>query len=546
MKKIYLPILVGFCIALGIVIGVVFTENSYKNFLGQISLSTLQNTNLSKTDVIFKLIDEQYVDSIDTQKIEESIIPEIFKHLDPHSSYIPSKDIEEVNADLSGSFSGIGVQFNLQNDTIYIVDVIRGGPSERAGLVAGDRIVEVNDTIFVGKEINNEKIVKKLRGPKNTKVKIGVKRRGTKEILHYTIVRDDIPVKSVESAYMIAPNIGYIYVSKFGATTYNEFLTSIAMLKKQGASKFIIDLRGNSGGYLDAATRMINEFLYQGQLIVYTQGNPNFYPRSDIYAIGTGSCKSNDIAVLVDEFSGSASEIFAGAIQDNDRGIIIGRRTFGKGLVQQQIPLEDNSALRLTVARYYTPSGRCIQKPYELGKIDEYEKDILNRYEHGEFYSQDSIKQDTIAYKTLNGRTVYSGGGIMPDIFVPSDTSDISPFFTKLFNSGTMYKFALRYTENNRETLKKQGNWMQLSAYLDTQNILKQTLDFAEKQNIIGSERDKKISNNRIKKQVYAYIVRDVLGDDGFYPILNKDDKCVQIAIEKIQNQDELNRILNR
>ena len=546
MKKIYLPILVGFCIALGIVIGVVFTENSYKNFLGQISLSTLQNTKLSKTDVIFKLIDEQYVDSIDTQKIEESIIPEIFKHLDPHSSYIPAKDIEEVNADLSGSFSGIGVQFNLQNDTIYIVDVIRGGPSERAGLVAGDRIVEVNDTIFVGKEINNEKIVKKLRGPKNTKVKIGVKRRGTKEILHYTIVRDDIPVKSVESAYMIAPNIGYIYVSKFGATTYNEFLTSIAMLKKQGANKFIIDLRGNSGGYLDAATRMINEFLYQGQLIVYTQGNPNFYPRSDIYAIGTGSCKSNEIAVLVDEFSGSASEIFAGAIQDNDRGIIIGRRTFGKGLVQQQIPLEDNSALRLTVARYYTPSGRCIQKPYELGKIDEYEKDILNRYEHGEFYSQDSIKQDTIAYKTLNGRTVYSGGGIMPDIFVPSDTSDISPFFTKLFNSGAMYKFALRYTESNRETLKKQGNWMQLSAYLDTQNILNKMFDFAEKQNIIGSERDKNVSRNRIKKQVYAYIVRDVFGDDGFYPILNKDDKCVQIAIEKIQNQDELNRILNR
>ena len=546
MKKIYLPILVGFCIALGIVIGVVFTENSYKNFLGQISLSTLQNTNLSKTDIIFKLIDEQYVDSIDTQKIEESIIPEIFKHLDPHSSYIPAKDIEEVNADLSGSFSGIGVQFNLQNDTIYIVDVIRGGPSERAGLVAGDRIVEVNDTIFVGKEINNEKIVKKLRGPKNTKVKIGVKRRGTKEILHYTIVRDDIPVKSVESAYMIASNIGYIYVSKFGATTYNEFLTSIAMLKKQGANKFIIDLRGNSGGYLDAATRMINEFLYQGQLIVYTQGNPNFYPRSDIYAIGTGSCKSNDIAVLVDEFSGSASEIFAGAIQDNDRGIIIGRRTFGKGLVQQQIPLEDNSALRLTVARYYTPSGRCIQKPYELGKIDEYEKDILNRYEHGEFYSQDSIKQDTIAYKTLNGRTVYSGGGIMPDIFVPSDTSDISPFFTKLFNSGAMYKFALRYTESNRETLKKQGNWMQLSAYLDTQNILNKMFDFAEKQNIIGSERDKNVSRNRIKKQVYAYIVRDVFGDDGFYPILNKDDKCVQIAIEKIQNQEELNRILNR
>lgn len=543
MKKLYLPILVGICIAIGIVIGVFFTENTYKQSPIQLQQTVLP---LSKTGFIFELIKEQYVDSVDTEKIEESVIPEIFKHLDPHSSYIPAKDIEEVNADLNGSFSGIGVQFNLQNDTIYVVDVIRGGPSERAGLVAGDRIVEVNDTAFVGKEINNEKTIKKLRGPKNTKVKVGVKRRGTKEILHYTIVRDDIPVKSVESAYMITSNIGYIYVSQFGATTYNEFITAIAMLKKQGASKFIVDLRGNSGGYLDAATRMINEFLYQGQLIVFTQGNPNFYPRNDIYAIGTGSCKANDIAVLVDEFSGSASEIFAGAIQDNDRGIIVGRRTFGKGLVQQQIPLKDNSAVRLTVARYYTPSGRCIQKPYELGKIDEYEKDILNRYEHGEFYSQDSIKQDTIAYKTLNGRIVYSGGGIMPDIFVPSDTSDITPFFTKLFNKGTMYKFALNYTENNRETLKKQGDWKQLSNYLDTQNILAQMIAFAEKQNIKGSEHDKNISKNRIKKQIYAYIVRDVLGDDGFYPILNKDDKCVQIAIEKIQNQDELNRILNR
>lgn len=544
MKKVYIPILVGISIAIGIAIGVFFTKNNYKHLVENINW--LPTHQLSKTDLVFDLIDKQYVDSIDIKKIEEEIIPEIIKHLDPHSSYIPAKDIEEVNADLNGSFSGIGVQFNIQNDTIYIVDVIRGGPSERAGLVAGDRIVEVNDTAFVGKEINNEKTMKKLRGPKNTKVTVGVKRRGTKEILRYTIVRDDIPVKSVESAYMITSNIGYIYVSRFGATTYNEFLTAIAKLKQQGAAKFIVDLRGNSGGYLDAATRMINEFLYQGQLIVFTQGNPTFYPRSDVYAIGTGSCKANDIAVLVDEFSGSASEIFAGAIQDNDRGIIVGRRTFGKGLVQQQIPLNDNSAIRLTIARYYTPSGRCIQKPYELGKIDEYEKDIINRYEHGEFYSQDSIKQDTLAYTTLNGRIVYGGGGIMPDIFVPTDTTDITPFFTKLFNSGTMYKFALRYTENNRETLKKQGNWKALSDYLDTQNIFEQFIVFAERQNIKGSPYDSRISKKRIVKQLYAYIVRDVLGDDGFYPILNNDDKCVQTAIETLQTPAELNRILKR
>ena len=371
-------------------------------------------------------------------------------------------------------------------------------------------------------------------------------RRNTSELLHFDITRGDIPVHSVDVAYMVTPTTGYIAVNKFGANTYNEFLTAIAKLKQQGAAKFIVDLRGNSGGYLDAATRMINEFLYQGQLIVFTQGNPTFYPRSDVYAIGTGSCKANEIAVLVDEFSGSASEIFAGAIQDNDRGIIVGRRTFGKGLVQQQIPLNDNSAIRLTIARYYTPSGRCIQKPYELGKIDEYEKDIINRYEHGEFYSQDSIKQDTLAYTTLNGRIVYGGGGIMPDIFVPTDTTDITPFFTKLFNSGTMYKFALRYTENNRETLKKQGNWKTLSDYLDTQNIFEQFIAFAEKQNIKGSPYDSRTSKKRIVKQLYAYIARDVLGDDGFYPILNNDDKCVQIAIETLQSPAELNRILKR
>lgn len=500
----------------------------------------------SKIGAILDMIATQYVDTIDVASIEEKIIPDLFKHLDPHSSYIPAKDIEEVNADLNGSFSGIGVQFNIQNDTIYVVDVIRGGPSEKAGLLAGDRIIEVNDTAFVGKEVTNEKTIKKLRGPKNTQVKLGIHRRSSHETLYFTVTRDDIPVKSVESAYMITPNIGYIYVSRFGATTYNEFITSIALLKKKGASKFIVDLRGNSGGYLDAATNMLNEFLYQGQLIVYTQGNPSYYPRNDIYANGAGSCKANDLAVLVDEFSGSASEIFAGAIQDNDRGIVVGRRTFGKGLVQQQLSLADNSAVRLTIARYYTPSGRCIQKPYELGKIEEYEEDIIKRYSHGEFYSQDSIKQDTIAFRTLNGRLVYSGGGIMPDIFVPSDTSDVTPFFTQLFNLGTMYKFALQYTENNRTTLKQQGDWQELKAYLEAQDLYPQFLAFAKQKGHKYSEREANISKKRILKQLRIYIVRDVLGDEGFYPMLNLDDKCVNTAIEKLQSPSELNSILQR
>ena len=542
MKSKYVPLIIAVALSVGVYVGFFFAQRQQSGVI-DIFDSSSDNFLQSKTSALLNMIESQYVDTVDLAQIEEKILPEVIKMLDPHSSYISAKDIEEVNSDLSGSFSGIGVQFNLQNDTIYVVDVIRGGPSEKAGLLAGDRIVEVNDTVFVGKEINNEKVIKKLRGKKHTNVKLGIKRRNTKELLYYNVVRDDIPVHSVEVAYMITPQIGYILVSKFGAKTYSEFLTAIAKLKNQGASEFIVDLRGNSGGYLDAAINMINEFLVRGQLIVYTEGKS--YPRSEAIANGVGSCKTDPMVVLIDEFSGSASEIFAGAIQDNDRGLIIGRRSFGKGLVQQQIPFSDNSAVRLTVARYYTPSGRCIQKPYEMGNSEDYEKEILNRYEHGEFYSQDSIKQqDSVRYKTLNGRIVYGGGGIMPDVFVPSDTSDITPFFTKLVNHGVIYKFALNYSDENRALLKSKKDWEALEYFLDEKNLIAELVQFAQKREIVANSAELKKSERLIKRQLYAYIARNTFGEEDFYRVLNRTDVCVQTAISRLNDKEKYYKTL--
>lgn len=542
MKSKYVPLIIAVALSVGVYVGFFFAQRQQSGVI-DIFDSSSDNFLQSKTSALLNMIESQYVDTVDLAQIEEKILPEVIKMLDPHSSYISAKDIEEVNSDLSGSFSGIGVQFNLQNDTVYVVDVIRGGPSEKAGLLAGDRIVEVNDTVFVGKEINNEKVIKKLRGKKHTNVKLGIKRRNTKELLYYNVVRDDIPVHSVEVAYMITPQIGYILVSKFGAKTYSEFLTAIAKLKNQGASEFIVDLRGNSGGYLDAAINMINEFLVRGQLIVYTEGKS--YPRSEAIANGAGSCKTDPMVVLIDEFSGSASEIFAGAIQDNDRGLIIGRRSFGKGLVQQQIPFPDNSAVRLTVARYYTPSGRCIQKPYEMGNSEDYEKEILNRYEHGEFYSQDSIKQqDSVRYKTLNGRIVYGGGGIMPDVFVPTDTSDITPFFTKLVNHGVIYKFALNYSDENRALLKSKKDWEDLEYFLDEKNLIAELVQFAQKREIVANSAELKKSERLIKRQLYAYIARNTFGEEDFYRVLNRTDVCVQTAIRRLNDKEKYYKTL--
>ncbi len=531
MKKAILPLIGAALLVAGIIIGNIIAVLSRPASAGLQSQMMMPGNKLTE---LVNLIDVAYVDTVDTDSIVEDLMPDVIEQLDPHSSYIPAKDLQAVNEELDGSFSGIGVQFNIQNDTIYVVDVISGGPSERAGMLAGDRIVEVNDTAFVGKDVNIEKVFRKLRGKKGTTVKLGVVRRTSPEMLSFTITRDDVPVNSVDVAYMVTPDIGYVSINKFAATTYEEFRTAVATVMRQGATKLIVDLRGNSGGYLDAAVNMLNEFLSRNDLIVYLQGKSQ--PYSESRANGVGAFQDMELAVLIDEFSGSASEIFAGAIQDNDRGLIIGRRSFGKGLVQRQFPLGDGSEVRLTVARYYTPSGRCIQKPYTLGGSTDYMEDIERRFLHGEFYSADSIHfPDSLKYKTVGGRIVYGGGGIMPDVFVPRDTTGFSTYYYAMLNKGIPYRFALNYTDANREQLKEYRDWKSLDAYLESCNLYPQLVRFAEKEGVKAKGDEARVSRLLLKNNVHAYIVRNILGDNGFFPLWNRDDVTIQRTVQLLE-----------
>lgn len=535
-KNLILVLIVFLSVVLGLLLGNLLARRAeIRGPQGDFSFLSREFSN-NKLDEVLSLIDQQYVDSIDVNELTEEMMVDLIAKLDPHSVYIPAADLENVNSELEGSFSGIGVQFNIQNDTITIVSVISGGPSEKVGLLAGDRIVEVNDTAFTGKKVTNEKVMKKLRGKANTKVKLGIRRHGTAEKLTYTVTRGEIPVNSVDVSYIIAPQTGFIKVSKFAATTYSEFLNAIADLRAKGARKYIIDLRENSGGFMDQAINMVNEFLPANQMIVYSEGKA--YPRYEARATGKGSLISAPVVVLIDEFSASASEIFAGAIQDNDRGTVIGRRSFGKGLVQQQMDLTDGSAVRLTVARYYTPSGRSIQKPYENGKADDYELDILNRYMHGEIDNKDSVQlKDTLKYKTLKGRTVYGGGGIMPDIFVSRDTSEYSTYLNKVVNYGYLYQFAFQYSDQHRNTLKAFRDWQKMETHLNTQNLLAEFVKFAGTKGVKPTGRDLAISGKFIQRQLNAYITRNTLGDNGFYPLFYKEDKTILKAIDALANK---------
>ena len=464
----------------------------------------------------------------------EDAMPQILGELDPHSSYIPAKDLQAVNDDLRGSFSGIGVQFTIQQDTIHISNVIPGGPSEKVGIMAGDRIVEIDDSAFVGKIVTNDESMKRLKGPKGSEVKLGVFRQGEKELLHFTIVRGDIPVKSIDAAYMINKKFGYIKINKFGETTYPEMLIALAQLHQQECEGMIIDLRGNTGGYMGAAIQMVNEFLPKGRLIVYTEGRKA--PRENYPSNGTGSSQQLPVIVLLDEGSASASEIFAGAIQDNDRGTIIGRRSFGKGLVQQPIEFNDGSAIRLTIARYYTPSGRCIQKPYKKGHDEQYELDILTRYEHGEFFSQDSIKQDeSQIYYTSLGRPVYGGGGIMPDIFVPQDTTGVTSYFNMAMNRGLTIQFAFQYTDQNRQKLQKYDNANDLLKYLKKQNILEKFASFAEKKGLKRRNILMYRSKALFDRNLYGNIIYNMLNMEEYLKFLNQSDKTVLKALEVLE-----------
>ena len=528
---VWLPVIIAASIALGIFIGnhyLSITQGKRRNYMSG-----------NKINAILDMIDEQYVDTVNMRDLVESTIPKIFGELDPHSVYIPAEEASAVNEELEGSFSGIGVTFNMQTDTILVISVISGGPAEKAGLLPFDRIITINDSLFSGVKKSQTEIMKTLRGLKNSTVRLGVKRGNEPDLLAFEVTRGDVPVNSVDVAYEVSKGIGYIKVSKFGRNTYNEFITAIARLKQQDCHAFVVDLRGNTGGYMEAAINMINEFMPKGRLIVYTEGKA--FPRSDVYANGTGTCQQDPIVVLTDETSASASEIFSGAIQDNDRGMILGRRTYGKGLVQTQLALSDGSEMRLTIARYYTPSGRCIQKKYEKGNNEEYDQDIYNRYMHGEFDSADSIKlDDTLRYQTIGGRTVYGGGGIMPDIFIPRDTSGITSYFSNVVNSGVLYLFALDYSDRNRERFAAYSDWKALQTYLQQQPLLEEFVEFAATKGIKKRPTLIRISGKLIENQLQAYIVRNFFDDEGFYPIFLQDDVTLLKAVQLLKEGKSL------
>lgn len=527
----FIPFLLAICLIAGIAIGTFYANHFSGNKLGII------NTSSNKLNALLRIIDDQYVDTVNISDLVEEAMPQILSELDPHSSYIPAKDLEAVTADLKGSFSGIGIQFTIQDDTIHVNNVIQGGPSEKVGLMAGDRIVEVDDSAFVGKIVTDEEAKKRLKGEKGSKVKLGVYRPGEKELLHFTVVRGNIPVKSIDAAYMINEKVGYVKVNKFGETTYPELLIALAKLAQKHCEGLIIDLRGNTGGYMAAAIQMVNEFLPDNRLIVYTQGRKS--PRQDYNSNGTGSNQKMPLVVLVDEGSASASEIFAGAIQDNDRGTIVGRRSFGKGLVQQPIEFSDGSAIRLTIARYYTPSGRCIQKPYEKGKESEYELDLLTRYEHGEFFSADSIKQnETEVYHTRLGRPVYGGGGIMPDIFVPQDTTGMTSYFRMAANRGLIIRYTFEYTDQNRSVLQKYDTSEKMEEYLKKQNLLNNFAAWAEKKGLKRRNNLMAKSRQLFEMSLYGNIIYNMLGMEAYVEFLNETDKTVLKAVEILEKDE--------
>ena len=535
MKKYLFPTLTIVCLLMGFLIG-----NAVSNKVNA-QRFYIQNGQLfqqpdSKIDQLLELMNQAYVDPIDVDSITDDVMMELVKRLDPHSAYIPKEDLEMVNSELSASFSGIGVQFSIQNDTIQVVSVISGGPSEGIGVLAGDKIVSVNDSAFTGKTVTNERVMHALRGPKDTQVTIGVVRSGTPEVLSFTITRGEIPVHSVDAKFIIeekGQKIGFVRVNRFGENTYNEFIAALASLKGQGATSYIVDLRENSGGYMDQAIKMANEFLSKGDLIVYSEGRA--YPRFDAKANGSGRFQRDSLVVLIDNFSASASEIFAGAMQDNDRATIIGRRSFGKGLVQQQIPFADGSAIRLTVARYYTPSGRCIQKPYKLGEGDDYAMDLIERFEHGEFYSADSVQiADSTVYYTKKGRIVRGGGGIMPDVFVGRDTTLNTPYFNIVANRAYTYQFAYQYTDRHRKELSQYTDWQSLEKHLLKANWVPEFVAFAKEKGVEPNLEQLAKSKPLLVRLVNAYIVRNILNDEGFFPLFERDDDITQKAIEQL------------
>lgn len=523
-----MPLVMALCVVVGIMIGTFYANHFSGNRLNII------NSGSSRLSNLLHIIDDQYVDSVNIDSLVEKAIPQILAELDPHSVYISAKDVQLATDDLKGSFSGVGIEFIIRDDTIRVQNVIKDGPANRAGLLAGDKIVSINGKPFVGKIVTNEEAMHRLKGPKDSKVLIGVKRFGEKGVKVFTVTRGDISVNSISACYMINDTTGYIRVKSFGERTYAEMLSALQTLNIEGAGHLIIDLRDNGGGILEAAVQMANEFLPKNRLIVYTQGRKS--PRAEYRSNGKGSYQHIPMVVLINEGTASAAEIFAGAMQDNDRATIVGRRSFGKGLVQQQIQFPDGSMIRLTVARYYTPSGRCIQKPFKPGDNADYENDLLSRYRHGEFFSQDSIKHVGPAYHTHNGRTVYGGGGITPDIFVPEDTSHVTSYYKEAAMSGLILQYAFNYTDEHRPILSKFTEMMPLANYLDRQNLVNDFANYAARYGLRRRNLMIMRSHTLLQNYIDSRIIYNILDEQAWIEYLNLSDETVKAALNVFKN----------
>jgi carboxyl-terminal processing protease len=526
-NSIYYPIILAFAIVIGILIGRYYKSNySERRFYIYPRADKLNN--------ILNYIEKEYVDHVSKKDLVESTIPKLLEELDPHSQYIPAEDLQRINEPLEGNFSGIGVQFNLLNDTLVIINTVANGPSEKIGILAGDRIIKVNNKTVAGVKMPSDSIVKRLRGPKGSKVNIEILRRNIDELLSFEIIRDNIPLYSVDVGYMITDEIGYIKINSFSRTTYEEFVSAFGELRSEGLKKLVLDLRNNGGGYMDAAVNIADQFLNNKELIVYTEGNAR--AREEYRSKPGGICNDVEVVILIDESSASASEILAGAIQDNDRGLVIGRRSFGKGLVQEQKLLSDSSAIRLTIARYYTPTGRSIQKPYNKG-IEDYINDLNNRYIRGEFSIEDSIHlNDSLKYRTPGGKIVFGGGGIMPDIFVPIDTIDVTDYLINVRNRGLLYSFALKFADENRVILEKFQKPEEFVKYLSKRNVLGAFIQYARSKGVEEIPDEIKTSEEILKTQLYANITRNILDNKGYYPIIKTIDNTLQKAIAILEN----------
>jgi carboxyl-terminal processing protease len=528
---LFVPFIVGAAVAAGIFIGYFLSGGNHSNnverFRGLGQKDKLQDA--------IQYILHEYVDTLNQATLEEDAIVAMLEQLDPHSAYIPAKDLQSVSEQLEGNFDGIGVEFNIQRDTIMVVAAISGGPSESLGIQSGDRIISIEGKSIAGVGVKNEDVISKLRGKHGTKVKVAIFRLGVKKPIDYVITRGQIPLYSLDASYMASPEIGYIKISRFAATTYDEYLKAFNALKMQGMQKLILDLRGNPGGYLNAAVDLSDEFLAKGQRIVYTQGNAR--KREDYNATSKGGFETGGLVVLIDEGSASASEIVSGAIQDNDRGWVIGRRSFGKGLVQEEVPFKDGSAMRLTVARYYTPTGRCIQKSYANG-VEEYYHELTDRYSNGEMASSDSIHQkDTLSYKTPSGRVVYGGGGVMPDVFIPVDTAGYSPYISEVVSKGLLNRFAFEYIDSRRAILKESyPNVQRFSSTFPITSVMSEFKTFAAKNGVPYRAKEYEVSSALITDQVLALMGRALYGNDAYYSIINRRDNTIRKAIEVLKS----------